>query len=58
MKYYYIFTGNAHNQILIFESKKDAISWCKSATNWSDETIEKSIKQPINLKDNIYAVFE
>ena len=41
---YCIFTGNNFNQILIFEDYKKAVAWCKRATRWTDDEIEKNIK--------------
>lgn len=46
MNYYYIYTGNEYNQILIFDTYSDAFNWCKRATNWSDREIEKNIVKP------------
>lgn len=41
---YYILTENRHNQILLFDSFKDAFNWCKSATRWTDAEIKANIK--------------
>ena len=43
---YYIYTGNKHNQILIFESFLDAYNWCAKATVWTHDEIVKNIKAP------------
>lgn len=41
---YYIVTGNAYGQILIFESYEAATNWSEAATRWSAEEIAQNIK--------------
>ena len=55
MNYYYIYTGNEYNQILIFDTYSDAFNWCKCATNWSDREIEKNIAKPKKCGNTLYS---
>lgn len=56
---YIVYTGNRHNQILFFDTYKDAYSWLKNCTVWSDKKIRENILQPYKFqKDNYYTAFE
>ena len=43
--FYAVETENQYDQILMFDTHKEAVSWCKSATRWSDDEIAKNIKK-------------
>lgn len=43
--FYAVETENQYDQILMFDTHKEAVSWCKSATRWSDDEIAKHIKK-------------
>ena len=53
---YYILTENRHNQILLFDSFKDAFNWCKSATRWTDAEIKANIKTAQKMGSH-YSIF-
>ena len=56
---YIVYTGNRHNQILFFETYKDAYNWLKSSTIWNDKKIRENILQPYNFpQNNYYTVYE
>ena len=46
MDVYVVYTGNRFNEVLLFATYDDAFDWCKKATRWTDEEIEKAIKKP------------
>lgn len=53
---FYINTGNRFNQVLIFTSYTDAVSWCKVATRWTDEEISARIKRTEKNRDGSFSV--
>lgn len=53
-----IFTGNRHNQVLVFATLDEAIQWARSATTWSDLEILKAIKQPRWNGENYLSIFD
>ena len=56
-EYYYIYTQNRFNQVLIFETYDDAVRWCQSATRWTEKEIKNNIKTPVKQGD-FYSICE
>lgn len=54
---YYIITGNAHGQIIVFESYEAAKAWSKTATRWSEEEIAQNIRTASANGKNFYSIF-
>ena len=54
---YYIVTGNAAGQVLIFESYEAAEAWSKAATRWTPEEIAQNIKSAPAGARGFYSIF-
>ena len=54
---YYIDTENRHGQFLVFTSKRQAKKWCKKATTWNDEKIEREIFTTPQTWQGFYNIF-
>lgn len=54
---YYIETGNAHGQIIIFKSYEAAKTWSESATRWTPEEITQQIKTAPADNRGFYSIF-
>lgn len=54
MDIYAIYTRNRFNQILLFDSWEKAAAWCRSATRWTEQEIERNIVKAVQL-GNPYA---
>lgn len=54
---YYIVTGNAHGQIIVFETYEAAKAWSEAATRWSAEEIAQNIKTAPADTRGFYSIF-
>lgn len=53
-----VYTGNKHNQVLLFDSYEKAEKWLKQCTNYTDLEVAKAIKVPRWNGQDFISIFE